>query len=342
MIVDASIRNSYIWQEVKTIHLRTNMHVRAYINQLHSPNEPISKVYPQQNLDNSLGNPQIFFKSAILTTQNSVVDALNEKVLNLMPGDTTTLLSSDSVETSEQENDEIQQISTEYLHTLNPANFPPAKLILKKGCIIMLLRNLGPEKGLCNGTRLIVKDILAYTLIVAVMHDNGSINEQIEIIPRIQLFTLEYEYPFILTRKQFPVKLIFAMTINKSQGHSLSNVGIDFRSPAFTHGQIYVALSRSINLKGIHILHQSKSDSNPEDKAIYTTNKLVDQCNAEIISIMYTEKFVSESFDIVVGQSGYAADRKALLDYASDINLPYHKTGSLVKELQLQIEARYT
>ncbi|KAI8085596.1 hypothetical protein BDF21DRAFT_306860, partial [Thamnidium elegans] len=98
----------------------------AYINQLHSPNEPISKVYPQQNLDNSLGNPQIFFKSAILTTQNSVVDALNEKVLNLMPGDTTTLLSSDSVETSEQENDEIQQISTEYLHTLNPANFPPA------------------------------------------------------------------------------------------------------------------------------------------------------------------------------------------------------------------------
>lgn len=80
----------------------------------------------------------------------------------------------------------------------------------------MLLRNLNPEKGLCNGTTLIIKDILAYTLIVAVMNDNESINEQIEIIPRIQLSTLEYEYPFILTRKQFPIKLSFVTTINKS------------------------------------------------------------------------------------------------------------------------------
>lgn len=130
----------------------------------------------------------------------------------------------------------------------------------------MLLRNLNPEKGLCNGTTLIIKDILAYTLIVAVMNDNESINEQIEIIPRIQLSTLEYEYPFILTRKQFPIKLSFVTTINKSYRQSLANVGIDLRSPAFTHGQIDVALSRSTNLKGIHILHQPKSISNPEDK----------------------------------------------------------------------------
>ncbi|KAG2233533.1 hypothetical protein INT48_007135 [Thamnidium elegans] len=160
---------------------------------------------------------------------------MNENILNLVPGDTTTLLSADSVETSEKESNEVHQISTEHLQTLNPANFPPAKLILKKGCIIMLLRNINPEKGLCNGTRLI-------------------------------LSTLEYEYTFIITRKHFPVKLSFAMTINKSQGQSLANVGIDLRNPAFTLGQIYVALSRPTNPKGVHILHQSKSDSNPEDK----------------------------------------------------------------------------
>ena len=44
------------------------------------------------------------------------------------------------------------------------------------------------------------------------------------------------------------------MTINKSQGQSLENVGIDLSSPVFTHGQLYVALSRSTNVKGIHVL----------------------------------------------------------------------------------------
>ncbi len=35
------------------------------------------------------------------------------------------------------------------------------------------------------------------------------------------------------------------MTINKSQGQSLKYVGLDLRVPVFTHGQLYVALSRA-------------------------------------------------------------------------------------------------
>ena len=277
MIVDASIRNSYIWPSVQVLHLRMNMRVQgnsaednhyknwltqisydanlqntqisfpSYIYQSYSLDDLISKVYPLPDLHRSLQNPQLFFKSAILSTTNTVVDSLNKKILNLMPGNTTTLLSTDSIDTSDQENDEIHHISTEYLQTLNPGNFPPSKLTLKEGCIVMLLRNLNPQIGLCNGTRLIVKKIGSYVLQVSVMNDNNSANEQIEIIPRIILSTLEGEYPFILSRKQFPVKLSFAMTINKSQGQSLSNVGIDFRNPAFTHGQVYVAASRSTN-----------------------------------------------------------------------------------------------
>lgn len=296
MIVDASIRNSYIWHRIQVVHLRINMRVHgssaneihfknwltqitydtalqnqqiafpAYLSQQHSLDGLISKVYPQQDLQRSINSPNIFFKSAILTTHNATVDDLNEKVLNLMPGEATTLLSADSVETSDQENDEIHQLSTEYLQTLNPGNFPPAKLTLKKGCIIMLLRNINPQNGLCNGTRLIVRKIGAYLLEVSVMNDNGTQNQQIEIIPRIVLNTLEGEYPFILSRKQFPVKLSFAMTINKSQGQSLTNVGIDLRQPAFTHGQIYVALSRSTNINGIHVLHAQRTQNTTSDK----------------------------------------------------------------------------
>ena len=81
----------------------------------------------------------------------------------------------------------------------------------------MLLRNIDPKAGLCNGTRLIVKEIGSYVLKVAVMKAVDDGNEQIELIPRITLNTMEDEYPFILSRTQFPVKLSFAMTINKSQ-----------------------------------------------------------------------------------------------------------------------------
>ena len=50
---------------------------------------------------------------------------------------------------------------------------------------------------------------------------------------------------------QFPLTLAFVMTINKYQGQSLKHVGLDFRSPIFTHGQFYVAVSWSTSLHRI-------------------------------------------------------------------------------------------
>ena len=50
--------------------------------------------------------------------------------------------------------------------------------------------------------------------------------------------------PFKLKRRQFPVRLAVAMTINKAQGQTLGRMGLFLPTPVFSHGQLYVALSR--------------------------------------------------------------------------------------------------
>jgi len=59
--------------------------------------------------------------------------------------------------------------------------------------------------------------------------------------------------PFTLRRCQFPVRLVFAMTINKSQGQSLHRIGLYLQEPVFAHGQLYVAPSRCIDSKNLWI-----------------------------------------------------------------------------------------
>ncbi|PIA65500.1 hypothetical protein AQUCO_00100776v1 [Aquilegia coerulea] len=66
--------------------------------------------------------------------------------------------------------------------------------------------------------------------------------------------------PFQMARRQFPVRLAFAMTINKSQGQSVKYVGIDLRNHVFSHGQLYVALSRCTSSNRISVLLGNEDD----------------------------------------------------------------------------------
>jgi ATP-dependent DNA helicase PIF1 len=61
-------------------------------------------------------------------------------------------------------------------------------------------------------------------------------------------------FPFQFKRKQFPVRLSFAMTVNKAQGQTIPNAGIYLPEPVFSHGQLYAALSRSTSRKNVKVL----------------------------------------------------------------------------------------
>lgn len=107
----------------------------------------------------------------------------------------------------------------------------------------MLIRNLNPKKGLCNGTRLIIRETHENSIRCEII--STFCKGDIVLIPRINLSPSDTELPFTLKRRQFPVIPAFAVTINKSQGQTYVHVGILLFEPVFSHGQLYVALSRS-------------------------------------------------------------------------------------------------
>lgn len=284
--VNASLKSSSLWRYVKKLKLNTNMRVSLqndptadvfskqliaigngevpvdvttglisfasnFCNFVTSKDELICKVFPDIGV-NYLNHDWLSGR-AILAAKNKDVDEINFKIQNQIGGPMHSFKSVDCVVNE----DEATNYPTEFLNSLDLPGVPQHILQLKVGSIVIMLRNLQPPK-LCNGTRMIVKQIMN-NIIYAIILKGKFKGEQV-LIPRIPL--IPTDMPFEFKRIQFPVRLAFAMTINKAQGQSLDVCGLNLVNECFSHGQLYVACSRVGKSSSLFVLAPEKKTIN--------------------------------------------------------------------------------
>jgi ATP-dependent DNA helicase PIF1 len=185
----------------------------------------------------------------IIIKKSTFVTITNTPVI----GDEREYLSADSLDRSEVTDNNFYDVLTpEFLNSLHTSGLPNHKIKLKIGTPIMLLRNIDQTRGLCNGSRLIVTNLGQAVLGAKIM--SGTHRGNVVFLHRMDMSPSQSPWPFKMNRRQFPIIVSYAMTINKSQGQSLDCVGLYLPKPVFSHGQLYVAISRVKTKKGLKIL----------------------------------------------------------------------------------------
>lgn len=266
--INACLKSSTLWRHVQRLTLSTNMRVQLqndisaarfakqlldigngkmtidettkcitlppnFCTNTSSKEELIEKVFP--NIAQNYKNHQWLSERAILAAKNSDVNDINFTIQDVIPGEFGTYNSIDTVTNQ----DDVVNYPTEFLNSLDLPGIPPHVLKLKYGTPIILLRNINPPR-LCNGTRLAVKKMMHNVIEATIL--NGKFQGEDVLLPRIPM--IPTDMPFEFKRLQFPIRLAFAMTINKAQGQSLQVCGLNLENPCFSHGQLYVACSR--------------------------------------------------------------------------------------------------
>ncbi|MBW0537276.1 hypothetical protein O181_076991 [Austropuccinia psidii MF-1] len=153
----------------------------------------------------------------------------------------------------------LYDVPVEVLNSIQVPGFPRHKIDLKQMTPVILLRNLNIAKGLCNGTTLLVCEIRPHVLVCTFI--SGWNKGNTGLLRKIKLHHEEDKRDgFCFSRYQFVIELAYAITINKAQGQSFKHVGVYLSTDVFSHGQMYVALSRACNKANVLVCGHGKAN----------------------------------------------------------------------------------
>lgn len=200
-------------------------------------------------------NSSTMYNSCILAALNDKGDRWNEIVQDMNPNEKVLYKSKDVLCEVDDPHGRLQRmLTTAVLNDCNNNGVPPHLLHLKKGDICLVLRNLSKRHGLVTNKRVRILELMSNSIKVQTL----DAIPKVAIIPRIRFkFRLSVGDSFEMMRTQFPLRLAYCMSYNKSQGQTLQRVLLDITTPPFAHGHLYVALSRVTLYSDVHILCDS-------------------------------------------------------------------------------------
>lgn len=102
------------------------------------------------------------------------------------------------------------------------------------------MSNISQINGLCDRAIFIVVQFSSY--VISPRITLGTNIGQKYLIQRIIMSIKDQNFPFVMNRKQSPMKLSYAMMINKIQWKTINLVVLYSQRPVLMHGQLYVAI----------------------------------------------------------------------------------------------------
>ena len=262
----ATVKNCSWWSQCCVLRFTKNWRAARHpefceflenVGNGHLPQVPVplsSRVHTLANLIASVyGNDMTSVSSSrrlIMAFTLQTCKEINDACMAAVPGEAVIASAHDDT----RDNRHSDLYNEDYLAALPLHGVPPATLTLKTGARYMITKNYDPSVGACNGTMCELLQASRYMCQVKIQ--SGIHVGRVICLPRCSCHVSRENsgLPFDFTRVQFPLQPAYCVSVHKSQGQSLTRIGLIIDQDSFAHGQVYTALSRTSGWDNITVL----------------------------------------------------------------------------------------